>query len=724
MTLFPPGRRIAVLLPLPLAGPLDYLVGEGQTLTVGDFVRVPLNHRSLIGVVWSEAEAIDPELRCRSVNEVLPVPPLPQISRLFVDWVAQYCVAAPGAVLKMVLSAPKALEAERPAAPHWIAGDVPAGLALTAARERVLAASRVPMMAASLARAANVSAGVVRAMIDCGLLRPAGVLPQETKARPLPVGQRTLLSAQQVAAAAQLCAASGDGFSVSLLQGVTGSGKTEVYFEAIAAALARQEQILVLLPEIALSAQWLERFTARFGFAPLLWHSEVGEAQRQRNWRDIAGGAAGVVVGARSALFLPFTRLGLLIVDEEHDGSFKQEEGVCYHARDMAVVRARLGQIPIILASATPSLESLINVENGRYRAVYLPDRHGGASLPRIDMIDLRRHPPPKREWISPPLREAIAACLARGEQALLFLNRRGYAPLTLCGACGHRLECPHCSAWLVEHRHAGRLQCHHCGFVAARPEICPHCEAKDRFTPCGPGVERVAEEALRLFPAARQAVMASDLLSGPKAASELVSRMAKREIDLLIGTQIVAKGHHFPSLTLVGVIDADLGLAGGDLRAGERTFQLLNQVAGRAGRASDPGQVLLQSFQPDQKVMQALARGEAENFAQTEAAERKAGGWPPFGRLAALIVSGIDASLTDQTVAAMARLAPRDPRIECLGPAPAPLALLRGRHRRRFLLKSARNVNIQAYIRHWLGLCKVPRPIRVQVDIDPYSFL
>jgi len=430
------------------------------------------------------------------------------------------------------------------------------------------------------------------------------------------------------------------------------------------------------------------------------------------------------VVGARSALFLPFPALGLVVVDEEHDGSYKQDEGVCYHARDMAVVHGHLSGLPVILASATPSLESAANVEAGRYGKLVLPSRHGGASLPEVALVDLRLDPPPRQQWISPPLHQAVERCLAAGEQALLFLNRRGYAPLTLCRACGFRLQCPHCTAWLVEHKVGSRLQCHHCGHYSKRPEDCPSCQAEDSFAACGPGVERVAEEAAMLFPDARIAIMASDLLPGPKAAAELVDRMARREIDLLVGTQIVAKGHHFPLLTLVGVIDADLGLAGGDLRAAERTYQLLSQVSGRAGRAEHPGRVLLQTYQTEAKVLQALEKGDAEGFARAEAEDRRAGGWPPYGRLAALIVSGDDSPLVEKTAQQLARLAPRDPNIELLGPAPAPLALLRGRHRRRMLLKAPKQTNLQAYIRHWLGLIKLPNPIRVQVDIDPYSFL
>ena len=725
MTNFPSGSRIAVLLPLPLSGSLDYLVADGQTLSPGDFVRVPLGNRAVTGVVWGSAADPEAHHKCRPVKERLSLAPLPEDSRRLTDWTANYCLAPAGAVLKMAMSVPKALEPAKPPPPRLVAADPqPDDFTVTKARTRVLEAAWLPQSPAELARAAGVGPSVIKGLVAAGALIEIEGIEAPDGPQPDPAHPGPLLSDGQRAAAEDLRGKVGAGFSVTLLEGVTGSGKTEVYFEAIAATLAAGQQALVLLPEIALSAQWLDRFEKRFGAAPVAWHSDLGEPQRRRHWRSAANGTAKVVVGARSALFLPFPNLGLVVVDEEHDSSYKQEEGVCYHARDMAVVRGHLGGLPVILASATPSLETAANVEAGRYAKLHLPSRHGGASLPEIGLVDLRRDPPPRQQWISPPLQKAVEECLERGEQALLFLNRRGYAPLTLCKACGHRLQCPQCTAWLVEHKHGGRLQCHHCGYFARRPEECPHCQAEDSFTPCGPGVERVAEEAAFLFPEARIAIMASDLLPGPKAAAELVEKMARREIDLLVGTQIVAKGHHFPLLTLVGVIDADLGLAGGDLRAAERTFQLLSQVAGRAGRAEHPGRVLLQTYQTEAKVMQALAAGDAEGFARAEAEDRRSGGWPPFGRLAALIVSGEDSAMVEKTAQQLARVAPRDPSIELLGPAPAPLAILRGRHRRRLLLKAAKQTNLQAYIRHWLGSLKLPNQVRVQVDIDPYSFL
>jgi primosomal protein N' (replication factor Y) len=390
----------------------------------------------------------------------------------------------------------------------------------------------------------------------------------------------------------------------------------------------------------------------------------------------------------------------------------------------MAVVRARLGGIPIVLSSATPSLESVVNADSGRYKRLHLPGRHGGASLPEIAAIDLRRDKPPRQRWLSPKLRQALADTMAQGEQAMLFLNRRGYAPLTLCRACGHRLQCPSCSAWLVEHRLVGRLQCHHCGYSTRLPQACPACGAEGEMAACGPGVERLSEEVAELFPAARASVMASDTITGPRAAAEFVRAVEAHEIDIVIGTQIAAKGHHFPMLTLVGVVDGDLGLTGGDLRAAERSFQLLYQVAGRAGRADRPGRVLVQTADPDHPVMRALIAGDRDGFLAAEADARRRTSMPPFGRLAALIVSSADAIHADATARALARTAPRAEGVEVLGPAPAPLSLLRGRHRRRLLLKARRGIDVQALLRAWLAQVPLAGDIRVQVDVDPYSFM
>jgi primosomal protein N' (replication factor Y) len=717
-------KRVPVLLPFPFAGPFDYAVPDGLETQPGDVVLVPLNGRAQVGVVWDAPSGpAVADHRLKPVAGVLDMPPMRPALRRFIDWMAQYTLSPPGDVLAMALRV-HALEPP-PVSAGWVGGEAPAGAKLTEPRRRVLAvlADGQPRGSGELARAAGVSAGVLRGMAGAGLLRPVTLLQAAPQPDPLHPGP-VLSAAQGEAATALRQAVAAGAFSVTLLEGVTGSGKTEVYLEAVAEALQAGRQTLVLLPEIALSAQWLERFAARFGAAPAVWHSDLSPRTRRQTWRAVAHGQSRVVVGARSALFLPFPDLGLVVVDEEHETAFKQEEGVIYHARDMAVVRARLCEAPCVLVSATPSLESLANVETGRYRHLRLADRHNGARLPDIAAIDLRETPPPRGHFLAQPLLDAVRATLAQGEQAMLFLNRRGYAPLTLCRACGHRMQCPNCTAWLVEHRARQELQCHHCGHGEPIPPSCPVCTAAQSLVPVGPGVERITEEASAAFPGARLLVMASDTLPGPHAAAAAARAIVARECDLIIGTQIVAKGWHFPHLTLVGVVDADLGLSGGDLRAAERTVQLLHQVAGRAGRADAPGRVLLQTFAREHPVMQALIQGDLATFMAREAAARRPGHWPPYGRLAALIVSAETARGADETARDLGRAAPRGAGITVLGPAPAPLAILRGRHRRRLLLKTRRDIAVQPLLRDWLGRVEVPRATRVEVDIDPVSFL
>ncbi len=718
-------KIVHVLLPYPFPGPFDYAAPADLNLTPGDIVLVPLNRRQEVGVVWDANGG--PEVAAAKLKPVttrLDAPAMTAPLRRLIDWIAGYTLTPPGLVLGMALRV-NALSPPAPV-PGWQAAPVPEGARLTPQRKRVLAVlgHRV-LPGAELARVADVGSSVVRGMVEAELLVAAPVPVAAPFGLPNPAFAEPELSVAQAAVANDLRGAvAAKTFSVTLLDGVTGSGKTEVYLEAVAAAVAAGRQALILLPEIALSAQFLARFERRFGVAPAVWHSDLASRTRRMTWRAVADGQASVVVGARSALFLPFPDLGLVIVDEEHETAFKQEDGVVYHARDMAVVRARLSSAPAILVSATPSLESLANVEAGRYRHVQLAARHGGASLPDIELVDLRESQPARGRFLSPVLIEAVSATFARGEQAMLFLNRRGYAPLTLCRACGHRLACPNCTAWLVEHRARKQLTCHHCGHTESIPPACPVCKAEGTLAPIGPGVERITEEAALVFPDARRLVMASDTMPGPLAAAEAARAIEAREVDLIIGTQIVAKGWHFPHLTLVGVVDADLGLAGGDLRAAERTVQLLHQVSGRAGRAEAPGRVLLQTAAPMHPVMQALAAGDLAAFYERESEARRPGHWPPYGRLAALIVSADTPAEADSCAQALGRAAPRGDGLVVLGPAPAPLAILRGRHRRRLLLKTRRDIAVQPLLQDWLAQVKVTRGVRVDVDVDPVSFL
>jgi primosomal protein N' (replication factor Y) (superfamily II helicase) len=721
-------NMVDVLVPVALDHTYSYRVPRGLELKAGDVVCVPLGPREVVGVVWAENARPEPRLhnRLKDVSEKLDVPPLKSELRALVDWVANYTLSARGMVLRMALRMGEDLGPERVRMGVRLVGAPPQRM--TPARRRLieLLSDRLLHGKSEAAKEAGVSAGVVDGLVDEGTLA-VEVMPKPlAPPAPDPAYAVPEFTRQQRAAVDAMRALAANGtFHVALLDGVTGSGKTEVYFEAIAETIRRGKQSLILMPEIALTGQFLDRFARRFGVRPLEWHSELTPRTRQRNWAAIASGEAPVVVGARSALFMPYADLGLVVVDEEHDQAYKQDDGAHYHARDMAVVRAHIAKIPIVLASATPSVETEVNARKGRYQRIALPSRFGGQHMPHIEAIDLRREAPPRGRFISPRLAEQIRLAVERREQALLFLNRRGYAPLTLCRACGHRFACTICDAWLVDHRFRQRLVCHHCGFSMPRPHVCPNCAAEESLVAVGPGVERLQEEAAVLFPDARTMVLSSDLITSIETMRSELNEIAEGRVDIIIGTQLVAKGHHFPRLNLVGVIDADLGLSNGDPRAAERTWQLLNQVIGRAGRDQGRGVGYLQTHQVEHPVMKALVACDREAFYASEIEMREKTGYPPFGRLAGLIVSAGDRPTAEGFARKLAAVAPIDERIKVLGPAEAPLAVIKGRYRFRLLVKSQRNVDLSEYLREWLSAGpKTKGNLKLEVDVDPQSFL
>ncbi len=737
--------QVSVLLPLVFHEAFDYRVPAGMDIRTGDYVRVPFGRRSLWGVVWGKGSFTLEEKKIKAIECLAAhLPPMNETMRNFIDFVSWYTLAARGPVLKMALSCPDALEPPVQELRYQLSEQ--STIRLTPARTRINAylSGAVPRSSKEITAHAKVSAAVVREYIKSGGLKevtgcllPVAGSGKGTDPWPLATGH---LSAAQETAAAELRKKLAAGFSVSVLDGVTGSGKTEVYFDTIAHCIAAGKQALVLLPEIALSVQWLSRFESRFGFAPDVWHSSVSAAKKRTCWRNTAEGSARVIVGARSALFLPFRNLGAIVVDEEHDASYKQEEGVIYQARDMAVARASREKIPAVLVSATPSLETEYNIEHKRYTRLHLPNRYNDAEMPKVQLVDMRSVAIERGNWISGSLRQALLTTLAAKRQAMLFMNRRGYAPLMLCRACGHRFQCPQCTASLVVHRAHAKLLCHHCGHIVPTPKQCPDCKHEDCLIPYGPGVERVAEEVRALLPDARIEVMTSDHIDSPAKAEVLVNDMINGKIDVLVGTQMIAKGHHFAGLALIGVIDADMGLAGGDLRASERTYQLLHQLSGRAGREKTKGEVWLQTYMPEHPVMQALSMGKRDEFMLLEARLREDAGMPPYGKLAAVIVEGKN----EQEVMAFARELVRDeargamgtgksdvtsflapislPLI--LGPAPAPMFLLRGKYRYRILIKTERQFPLQQFLSRWLLERKIPASLRVKIDVEPYSFM
>lgn len=716
----------SVLIPLPVHEAFDYEVPEALDLARGDQVAVPLGPRLIRGIVTEVRETTGSNRRLKSVETLLDDPRLPERTVDFVEWAARWTLSPPGEMAAMAL---KGLRAPRPRPERRLrrVGDrTPARP--TAARTAVLEAIGERVISRpELTVASGASSAVIKGLIDEGVLEVLEIEAVAAFDRPDPDHAPALLNADQSASATVIAEATQrGGFAPFLLDGVTGSGKTEAYLEAAARTLRAdpEAQVLILLPEIALTQDLIRRITARFGAAPAEWHSGIAPPRRRVVWEAVAAGRCNIVVGARSALFLPFPNLKLVVVDEEHDGSFKQEDGLVYHGRDLAVARARIEGATVVLASATPSLETLWNAQQGRYGWLKLSARHGAAVLPDIQLLDLRQSPPDPQTWLSQPLREAIGETFAKGEQTLLFLNRRGYAPVVLCRACGHRLTAPDTDSWLVEHRYTGRLVCHLTGFSMARPKACPSCGAEDTLVSVGPGVERVEEEVRQLFPEARTAVFSSDTVPDARSARALIQAMTDGEIDILVATQAAAKGHNFPRLTLVGVVDADLGLRGGDLRAAERTFQLLTQATGRAGRADKPGRAILQTWTPEHPVLMALKSGDRDAFVEAEMAEREMAALPPHGRLAALILSGEDASAVERVAQALAQAIPNAERLEVYGPADAPLGLIRGRRRKRLLVRADRDVDLQGFLRAWLARVKVPGSVRLTVDVDPYSFL
>ena len=719
-------RVVDILVPVALDQAYSYRVPDGMELAPGDVVAVPLGARDCLGVVWADNPNPNPRLhnRLKDVDAKADVPPLKPELRSFVDWVANYTLASRGMVLRMALRMGD-LGPARERVGVRLAGAMPQRM--TPARRRVLdaLADGFVRSKAEAAQEAGVSAGVINGLIDDGVLETVVLPPEPLMRAPDPDFRKPDFSLAQLAAADALrTTVDQGGYTVSLLDGVTGSGKTEVYFEAVAETIRRGHQTLVLMPEIALTAGFLDRFAQRFGVRPVEWHSQLAPRKRARTWEAVARNEVPVIVGARSALFLPYADLGLIVVDEEHDGAYKQEDGAHYHARDMAVVRGSIAKFPVILASATPSVESEVNARRGRYRRVHLPERFGGAHLPHIEPIDMRTEGPPRGRFISPRLAEAVQIVLEKREQALLFLNRRGYAPLTLCRACGLRLQCPNCDSWLVDHRFKRRLVCHHCGYAVPPPTECPKCHATDSFAAVGPGVERLHQEAVDLFPGARILVLSSDLVESIERLRSELDDVAEGRFDIVIGTQLVAKGHHFPKLNLVGIVDADLGLGNGDPRAAERTFQLLHQVTGRAGREEGRGIGYLQTHQPEHPVMRALILGDREAFYQNEIEQRERTGYPPFGRLASLIVSAGDKHAAEAYGRTLVSLAPKDEQVRVLGPAEAPVAVVRGRHRYRLLVKAPRAYDLSGYLRDWLAAApKTKGNLQLEVDVDPMSF-
>ena len=716
-------KKVSVLLAMNTPRAYDYSISDNFEAKPGDFVKVPFRNKEVVGIIWDESPEGIEESKLKKVIEYYPAYKLSNNILYFIKFFSRYNYTFLGRVLKLFIPHPYLIEKGKTSLKYKINKEIPYKITKTKARKSVLElfeAGNKVLSSAEIIEKANVSYSVVKKLIEENILIEASTKDYENLPKLNP--KKFDLNKDQLSASESIIKSiHSNTFERFLIDGVTGSGKTEVYFEAIEEALKANKQSLILLPEISLTETLFDRIRTRFGLEPSMWHSDLSKKKRREIWQDVHHGSSKLIIGARSSLFLPFKNLGLIIIDEEHDHSYKQQEGVIYHARDMAISLASFERIPVVMVSATPSLETVLNIQEGKYTKLVLPERIGNAILPMIDFIDMRDEEYVKNQWISEKLKHEIEETLSRGEQSLIFLNRRGYAPITLCKSCGHRLECPKCDSYLVEHKFNPKLICHQCGFTMKPINSCPECQSEDSLIAYGPGIERITDEVLKVFPSAKIATLSSD---NSKDSHKILKDMKKGLIDILIGTQIISKGHHFPLLTCVGVVDADLGMANGDLRAAEKTYQLLHQVSGRTGREKRPGKSFLQTYFPAHPVIKSLVEGKKEKFQEAELKTRENNNLPPYGRLASIILSDTNSFKLVEFCNKLKKSIPHSDEIIVLGPVPAPMTKVRGRTRYRFLLKSGKETNIQKYLDFWMNNLKKPSSIRLTVDIDPYYFL
>jgi len=737
MHMFNAGDIVKVLIPNVVNTGYDYRLTTPAH--IGDFVACRVMGRKYVGVVWGVADGhVLPE-KIRNIDAVLPA----RMAVVDMQWIARmaaWTLMAPGAVLRLVINVPDAFAPPRTEQLYSYNFDSTARMTDTriAVMDAFASNDNEPMSIADIKNIARVSSAVVNTMVRRGILTPAATREINDDAYSFEyrnAAPGTLTDEQRAAADAIGHAIDAGGFSVNLIDGITGSGKTHVYFDAAWRAYSRGGAVLIMMPEIALTAQFMSRFSARFGAPPVVWHSNLTAARRRSIWRGVLTGKIRMVVGTRSALFLPWNNLGLIVVDEEHDTSYKQEDMGNYHARDMAILRAKIAGFPVVLASATPSAETLNNVAMGRFGHLRLTSRFGGAQLPTIETIDLRENRPDTYRdssadasadeipgALSAPMCTAIGETLAAHRQVMLFINRRGFAPIVQCRKCGYVATCPDCSVGMTYHRRMGKLLCHMCGRTAPMPTSCPDCGGA--ISTRGAGMEKIADEVHARFPTARIECVSSDTVLSRQSLERLVARMENGEIDVIVGTQILAKGHHFPNLTLVGVVDADMGLFGTDFRAAEHTFQQLFQVAGRAGRGQYPGRVLLQTYQPEHPVLRAICAGDRDAFMSADMDARRAAKMPPFGQLIAIIVEGQKESVLQQYCAQLAAAAPNLTGGRIMGPVPAQIYQVRTWYRMRFLVSGDARANLQPIVSHWIAKVAAPANIRVKIDVGPVNFM
>lgn len=734
--MFNVGDIVKVLIPNVINTGYDYRLTAPAD--VGWFVRCTVMNRQYIGVIVGPG---DSNLSPSKIKPIIEVCNFGRMSNADIKWIykmSEWTLMSPGAVLRLIINVPDAFNL--PAVEQLYAYNFDADCKMTDARQKVADAFQSndndAMSVNDIQTIARVGHSVVKTMIKNGIL-----IPIETREKHndlynykyTDTGTVKLNTEQQNAADTIATAINKNEFAVYLLDGITGSGKTQVYFDSALRAYNMGKSVLLMMPEIALTAQFMSRFEQRFGAPPVVWHSNLTAARRRDIWRGVANGSIKIVVGTRSALFLPWQNLGLIVVDEEHDTSYKQEDMGNYHARDMAVLRAKISNFPVVLASATPSFETLYNVARGKYNRLRLMSRFGGATLPKIETIDMREQRPEPYKTdansdteisgnLSPVLCAKISETLNQHKQVMLFINRRGFAPIVQCKKCGWVAQCPDCSVGMNYHKRLNKLICHMCGKMHDLPSVCPQCG--NDVSMRGAGLEKIEEEVAHKFPFAKTALVSSDTIMSREALERLVKKMENGEIDIIIGTQILAKGHHFPNLTLVGVVDADMGLFGTDFRAGEHTFQQLFQVAGRAGRGEFPGHVLLQTFQPEHPVITAICAGNRDEFMKSDMESRRAAKMPPFGQLVAVVIESDKEQTLHKYCKQLSDVAPVLKGGKIMGPIAAQIYQIRNWYRMRFLVSGDANANLQPIVRDWLNKIKQPANVRVKIDVNPQNFM
>lgn len=719
-----------ILLPIIFDKSFSYYVNDAFNIEVGDVVLVNFMNRNCYGIVTKVEEELEKSnFKMKTIlakDDELKISP--NLIKL-IEFAASYNLAPKGLFLKLAISILNSSKIKENSQVFCkINKNPPQNVKITPKRQEIidLFGKKSEILLSEIVNLAKTSSSTVNSLVKNGILtkeikKIAQKREKFPEIEPNLFKLKELSSDQQNAADFLNKKIAQNQHSVTLVDGVTGSGKTEIYFNVISKILKEKSgQILILLPEIILVNQLIKRFENIFNFKPQIWHSKINNNQKRDIFYALNNGEIEILISTRSAIFLPFSNLKLIIIDEEHEASFKQEDIVNYHGRDMAIARAKFENIPVILSSATPSLETFVNAKSGKYEHLILKSKFFNNKKTQIELVDMKNSDLEKGCFISKELEKEMQNCLENKKQILLFLNRRGYAPLTLCKSCGHKISCKDCSSYMSYHQSLNKLICHHCGSESKFNIACENCEEEDSFVTLGAGVERIHEEVKSLFPLSKTALMTSDSLNNQEESTKIIEKIINNEVDVIIGTQIIAKGHHFPNLSLVGIIDGDSSFNNANLRAGEKSFQLLTQVIGRAGREKHPAKIFLQSYNINNLVFKYIIEQNRDDFFNLEIQNRQIMQMPPFGKMIAIIFISKNEDLAINCGKMIVSHFPNQENIEIFGPAPMPISKIRKNYYYRVLVKSDKKLNIQKLINNIISSFKTPNQVRIKIDVDP----